>query len=47
LLGASDELLMAGVVAGVVAVVTAVVVARRSPAVAVEESMLLEAVVAE
>jgi hypothetical protein len=47
LLGASDELLMAGVVAGVVAVVTAVVVARRSPAVAAEESLLLEAVVAE
>ena len=47
LLGASDQLLMAGVVAGIVAVVTAVVVARRSTIVAAEESMLLEAVVAE
>ncbi len=47
LLGASDHVLMAGVVAGIVAVVTAVLVARRNPAVAGEEARLLEAVVAE
>ena len=47
LLGASNEVLMAGLIAAVVAVVTAVLVARRGPAVAAEEARLLDAVVAE